>query len=632
MDENKSFNENLELNENEAVIHLESVNADVITTNSIENIDGISVPSDNDIVQCNDDDIIPEIPSDLLDKIRLENKEASDGYRFDVQFFDSEAQEDYFWQARTGLNKDSLCGAIETIIFMSDRPVPITKIKGLIDDEIPLRVIHEVLSRLQEEYEKGHHGIRLLEVAEGYQFRTKATYSKYVQDLFKVNSLVLSPTALEVLAIIAYKQPVSKNEIEKIRGVDSSHVVRALMDRRLVKMVGRSEDLGRPVVYGTTQEFLEVFNLPDIGALPPEDELEDMACNQVGTISDIKNIVHTGDKKRFYFEETDELDQLSADIRSIDADTTFTKSLKLEDRRRTNSDGHVSKSAFEILEDHINSKKVKEQNIEAMASQLLLENCDYKVISDLSDGPFNEPLKGSDSFDVVENSEDERSLELASDDDELIDSESFELIKESIKSGNENKSCLDMDSFNVNESIEVEEFFDDMDESLDEDESSPILRKSFNESEQSNDIEVSLANFSSEIDDDEDWEDVESEDTDLEEDDEEEDFVDDLDMSPPDLPIEELRSSDDYLFSSDSPDIKSDSRDPLTAALDDAFAILMKESSSERLTDDNSDELKINDGEITNKTNNIDKITNNLVSKGEELDLDLSFMKDKPEQ
>ena len=106
--------------------------------------------------------------------------------------------DELLWQARTGLNPDTLCGAIETIIFMSDKPVSIQKIKALIDEDMPLKIIHVALQRLQAEYEEKHHGLRLLEVAEGYQYRTKATYSKYVQDIFKINSLVLSPTALEV--------------------------------------------------------------------------------------------------------------------------------------------------------------------------------------------------------------------------------------------------------------------------------------------------------------------------------------------------------------------------------------------------------------------------------------------------
>ncbi|WP_372655842.1 SMC-Scp complex subunit ScpB [Halobacteriovorax sp.] len=303
----------------------------------------------------------------------------------------NEEQEDKLWQARTGLNFDTLCGAIETIIFMSDKPVALAKIRNVIDEDLPLRVVHASLERLQEEYEVKHHGIRLQEVAEGYQFRTKATYAKYVQDLFKVNSLVLSPTALEVLAIISYKQPVSKIEVEKIRGVDSSHIVRGLMDKRLVRVTGRSNDVGRPVLYGTTSEFLEVFNLSSLDQLPPEHELEEMSQQEIGKISDIKTIVHHGDKTRFSFDEIDELDALADKIRSIDSETDFTRSLKLEEKKRKSEEGEVIKSAFDLLEEHLDNRLVSNANEESLASEIFTAITDPQVIKDLTAGPFNMP-------------------------------------------------------------------------------------------------------------------------------------------------------------------------------------------------------------------------------------------------
>lgn len=300
--------------------------------------------------------------------------------------------DELLWQARTGLNPDTLCGAIETIIFMSDKPVSIQKIKALIDEDMPLKVVHEALQRLQAEYEQKHHGLRLLEVAEGYQYRTKATYSKYVQDIFKINSLVLSPTALEVLAILAYKQPVSKVEIDKIRGVDSGHIVRALMDKRLVKVVGRSDELGRPVLYGTTPEFLEVFNLPDLSALPPEHELDEMSrASSVGKIADIKTLVHDGDKARFKFDEIDELDQLSEAIKNIASETDFTASLKVEEKKRLSAEGEEIKSAFDLLEEFVNKRLISEQNKQALESMLTTNVIEPKVIDDLEAGPFNVP-------------------------------------------------------------------------------------------------------------------------------------------------------------------------------------------------------------------------------------------------
>ncbi len=305
--------------------------------------------------------------------------------------------DELLWQARTGLTPDTLCGAIETIIFMSDKPVSIQKIKALIDEDMPLKVIHEALQRLQAGYEEKHHGLRLLEVAEGYQYRTKATYSKYVQDIFKINSLVLSPTALEVLAILAYKQPVSKVEVDKIRGVDSGHIVRALMDKRLVRVVGRSDELGRPVLYGTTPEFLEVFNLPDLSALPPEHELDEMSrVSTVGKIADIKTLVHDGDKARFKFDEIEELDMLSESIKNISAETDFTASLKVEEKKRLSSEGVEIKSAFDLLEEFVNKRLITDQNKLALESMLTTNIIEPKVIDDLEAGPFNTPTLDDD--------------------------------------------------------------------------------------------------------------------------------------------------------------------------------------------------------------------------------------------
>jgi len=316
----------------------------------------------------------------------VEETNQTDEFQLDVSYFDEKEQEDMLWQARTGLNPDTLCGAIETIIFMSDKPISIQKIKAQIDNELPLRVIHESLSRLQAGYEEKHHGIRLVEVAEGYQFRTKATYSKFVQNLFKVNSLVLTPTALEVLAIIAYKQPVSKTEVEKIRGVDSSHIIRALMDKRLVKVTGRSDELGRPSLYGTTEEFLEVFNLPNIDALPPEYELEEMATkNTLGQITDIKSVIFKPDAKKFSFDEFEELDALSESIKSIAAETDFTIILKNEEKKKieAQTDGEAPvkrKSAFDILEEFVNREETVKQNQISAESVTLMNAVEPKIV------------------------------------------------------------------------------------------------------------------------------------------------------------------------------------------------------------------------------------------------------------
>lgn len=325
---------------------------------------------------------VPELPEAIV-----EADEPVEEFDLELDFLDEKKQIEKEWQERTGLDEQTLCAAIETIIFMSDRPVAIAKIKKTIDADMPLRPIYDAISKLQENYEQKQHGIRLVEVAEGYQFRTKLNYASYVDTINKSASFTLSPTALEVLAIIAYRQPISRTEVDRMRGVDSSHIVRALMDKRLVSIAGRSEELGRPTTYKTTPEFLEFFNLNNLEDLPPESELVEMTKSNIGSISDIKEICKFDAKEKFVFDDIDELDELSDTIKSISADTDFTKSLKTPAQ-----DGQKA-SPFDLMEEFLEKQILETANLEAIASEFMSAvNVNVvDVISDLSNGPFNEP-------------------------------------------------------------------------------------------------------------------------------------------------------------------------------------------------------------------------------------------------
>lgn len=393
---------------------------------------------------------------------------SKEEFSLDLDFFNEKEQEDKLWQARTGLDFETLCGAIETIIFMQDKPINLLKIKNQIDADLPLRVVHESIARLQEEYESKHHGIRLMEVAQGYQFRTKATYSKIVQKMFKVQTLQLSPTALEVLAIIAYKQPISKTAVESIRGVDSSHVVRALMDRRLVKVVGRSDEMGRPSLYGTTMEFLEIFNLNSVDELPSEIELDEIAnANEVGQISDIKNIVQTGDKKKFDVDELEELDQLSLSIQQIASDTMFTQSLKDMDRVRVSEEGIEKKSAFDILEEYVNKSQIIEQNKLALNSEVLTTVMEPKSVNlkEQFNDILNAPEVDDDEFDIeVELEGDCEFEELDSDGVFEIEAQADEILSKSeklLESINTNPEEL-IDAHNLSLEDEIDMAFEQL--------------------------------------------------------------------------------------------------------------------------------------------------------------------------
>ena len=165
---------------------------------------------------------------------------------------------------------------LEAMLFVSPEPLPLTRLIGVLGD-VTKAEIEQVLRVLGEELEREGRGVRLAEIAGGYRLVTKQEYATWVKRLDKARSTAkLSRSALESLAIIAYKQPIVRSEIEEIRGVETSGVVRTLLERKLVRIVGRKEVPGRPIMYGTTKFFLEHFGLNDLSQLPPLREFKEL--------------------------------------------------------------------------------------------------------------------------------------------------------------------------------------------------------------------------------------------------------------------------------------------------------------------------------------------------------------------
>jgi segregation and condensation protein B len=165
----------------------------------------------------------------------------------------------------------SLKAILEGILFISDAPVKISAITEILPEYEP-KEIKSILKILVSEYKD--RGINIEEVAGGYRFQTDPGISDYIIRLKKVMPLKLSPSTMETLAIIAYKQPLTRAEIEQIRGVNSQNSLKILIEKGIVKMVGKKEMPGRPILYGTTRYFLELFGLKDISSLPDPKDLE----------------------------------------------------------------------------------------------------------------------------------------------------------------------------------------------------------------------------------------------------------------------------------------------------------------------------------------------------------------------
>jgi segregation and condensation protein B len=158
---------------------------------------------------------------------------------------------------------------LEAILLASPEPLTIKRIAEVIGlDERDARIL---MDDLKKEYQQPGRGLYIQEMAGGYVLATRPEYAEYVEKLLQPRGKGLSNAALETLAIIAYRQPITKAEIEGVRGVKVDRAIETLLERRLIREVGRKEAPGRPVLYGTTKEFLEYFGLRDLSELPKPD-------------------------------------------------------------------------------------------------------------------------------------------------------------------------------------------------------------------------------------------------------------------------------------------------------------------------------------------------------------------------
>jgi segregation and condensation protein B len=169
------------------------------------------------------------------------------------------------------MEKKIIQSIVESILFVATEPVTLNRFKEVIGKEEGPQ-IKEALVAIQNQYRDEAHGISLEEVAQGYQFRTKEDNAAFVIAYKRIRPQRLSKPALDTLAIVAYQQPVTHAQVDKIRGVDSAGTIKHLLLRNLIKMVGKKEEVGRPIIYGTTDFFLESMGFKSLKDLPPLSE------------------------------------------------------------------------------------------------------------------------------------------------------------------------------------------------------------------------------------------------------------------------------------------------------------------------------------------------------------------------
>ncbi|MCX8044534.1 MAG: SMC-Scp complex subunit ScpB [Desulfobacterota bacterium] len=183
---------------------------------------------------------------------------------------------------------EDLIPIIDALVFASETPLSVQRIKQILDEEasdpVSLKDIKEALDYLSRDNRDQQRGFFLQEVAGGYQYRTRPAYAPWIRRLRKTKPFRLTQSTLETLAIIAYKQPIIRAEIEKIRGVDSGGVLKNLLERGLIKITARKNIPGRPFMFATTNKFLEVFGLEKLADLPPLKDFETFNEGQLPTM------------------------------------------------------------------------------------------------------------------------------------------------------------------------------------------------------------------------------------------------------------------------------------------------------------------------------------------------------------
>ncbi|MBX7231863.1 MAG: SMC-Scp complex subunit ScpB [Bdellovibrionales bacterium] len=242
------------------------------------------------------------------------------------------------------LSEEKIVSILESLLFATDRPQSLTVLKGAFKNtQVSTEDIRRGLDQLQIEYGNNQRGVYLAEVAGGYQLRTKPDNGDYLRRMAKIKTFRVSGPALETLSIIAYKQPMTKAQVDEIRGVESGHLLRALMEKGLVHFAGKSELPGKPMLYGTTRRFLETFGLRNLQELPSLFEIDQLIPEGIGqeqekvTLGDL-----TGDlsqeTSRSYSEGEEELLKISSDLEKVSTTTDFFEQEKLRQKAQREAD------------------------------------------------------------------------------------------------------------------------------------------------------------------------------------------------------------------------------------------------------------------------------------------------------
>jgi segregation and condensation protein B len=243
------------------------------------------------------------------------------------------------------ITEDQLQSVVESILFATDRPVSMATIKQVfVGTNVTNARIKATIEALKSYYASSKSGVTLEDIGSGFQLRTKLDNMEFLRRSLKARPFKLSGPALEVLAIVAYKQPIIKSEIDEIRGVESGHLLRALMEKNLCTFGGKSDLPGKPMLYETTRKFLEIFSLRNLKELPTLSQIDELIPEGIGDEADEKPKLHditdglAHHVGTTYSEGEEELNKITGQLEEIQTSTDFFEQEKQRQREQKDAE------------------------------------------------------------------------------------------------------------------------------------------------------------------------------------------------------------------------------------------------------------------------------------------------------
>lgn len=333
-----------ELSDEQTAILSESQNSETIDAKEETSENSNSTENKEESEPQGEEEVLFGMEEVLFSAISSEN-ESSDDQNEDLiagselEGFDSASIEELEFVEETRLES-----IIESVLFATDRPVSIPSLKQIFKGtNVTNARLKKALETLQVEYAGGRRGVTLEEVGSGFQLRTKVDNMEFLRRSFKTKSFKLSGPALEVLAITAYKQPIVKAEIDEIRGVESGHLLRALMEKNLVLFAGKSDLPGKPMQYATTRKFLEIFGLRNLKELPTLSQIDELLPDGIGDEEEKPKLADITDGLAektglSYSEGEEELLKISDQLEKIDTSSEFFEKEKLRQKQERDAE------------------------------------------------------------------------------------------------------------------------------------------------------------------------------------------------------------------------------------------------------------------------------------------------------